>query len=273
VKRRIRSFLAGFVCCGAALSPPAAGQTATEPEPSIVREWQRGGTAGIHVLTAPLHWTAREWLVIPLAGAGLAGVSLLADREVARFMAEHQSERADDVLSAIEPFGDNGAAYLLAALYAGGLAAGKPALRKVAIEGAVSGTIASGIIVVSLKALTGRARPREERGTHTFAFLGEGKSFPAGHAAGAFSVASVFAAHTTKRTLQIPLYTFATGIGIARLYHGGHFVSDVIAGALIGTVVGRGVVGAARAWDLKNVSAAPLLRDGAYGVSIELRVP
>jgi membrane-associated phospholipid phosphatase len=269
VTRRIRSALAALLCCGAAAYPAAAQRTG---EPSILREWQRGGTAGVHVLTAPLRWGAREWLMIPLAGAGLAGVSLLADREVARFMSEHQSETADDILSAIEPFGDDGAVYLLAALYAGGLAARKPALRKIAIEGAVSGTIASGIIVVSLKALTGRARPREERGTHSFEFLGEGKSFPAGHAAGAFSVASVFAAHTTKPALQVPLYALATGVGVARMYHGGHFVSDVVAGALIGTVVGRGVVHASRTWDLKNMSAAPLLRDGAYGVSIELRV-
>jgi membrane-associated phospholipid phosphatase len=270
VKCRIGVILAGFLCCGA-ISPPAAAQNASEP--SIGREWQRGAEAGVHVLAAPLHWNAREWLLIPAAGLGLAGVSLLADREVARFMSEHQSESADNVLSAIEPFGDDGAAYVLAGLYAGGLAFGKPALRKIAIEGAVSGTIASGFIVVSLKALTGRARPREERGTHTFAFLGEGKSFPAGHAAGAFSVASVFAAHTAKRELQIPLYALATAVGIARLYHGGHFVSDVVAGALIGTAVGRGVVSASRAWDLKNMSAAPLLRDGACGVSIQLRVP
>ena len=37
-------------------------------------------------------------------------------------------------------------------------------------------------------------------------------------------------------------YSIAGLVGVARSYHGAHFASDVVAGALIGTPVGKSVV-------------------------------
>src|SRR5688500_18430575 len=147
--------LALFLFALSGMAEPVSAQE--QGMPVHVREFARGGAAGLRVLSAPLRWYAREWALVPLAGAGIAAVSLVADRRVAEFRASHQSESTDDVLSFIEPLGDNGAAYLLAGMYVAGVIAEKPAVRRIAIEGAVSGTISAGIVVVSLKALTGRA--------------------------------------------------------------------------------------------------------------------
>jgi PAP2 superfamily len=37
-------------------------------------------------------------------------------------------------------------------------------------------------------------------------------------------------------------YTVASLVGVARSYHDAHFASDVLAGALVGTLVGQSVV-------------------------------
>lgn len=59
-------------------------------------------------------------------------------------------------------------------------------------------------------------------------------SFPSGHTTAAFAAAGVFA-------LLFPaaaplLLTLAAAVGISRMYLGHHFPSDVLAGALLGTV-------------------------------------
>lgn len=95
-------------------------------------------------------------------------------------------------------------------------------------------------------------------------------SFPSGHSAGAFAIASFFAclvlwephlpevAPTTRWTkgrrlgAVVALFAVALGIGLSRIALGVHFPSDVAAGALVGVVVGtlggrlylRGVPGA-----------------------------
>lgn len=80
-------------------------------------------------------------------------------------------------------------------------------------------------------------------------------SFPSGHSAGAFALASFFACMvlweprrssaaaswwTTGRRLGVValLFALALGIGLSRIALGVHFPSDVAAGALVGVVVG-----------------------------------
>ena len=72
------------------------------------------------------------------------------------------------------------------------------------------------------------------------------KSFPSRHTAFAFNAAgfltATFFAEYPDSPWKIPLcaagYTLAAGIGASRIFSGNHFTSDVLTGALIGSVSG-----------------------------------
>ena len=96
---------------------------------------------------------------------------------------------------------------------------------------AAAAFLESGFVVYSLKEIISRPRPLNES---------EEVSFPSGHSALAFTMATV-AGHEYPR-LRIPLYATAFGTAFARVYLGRHYPSDVIFGALIGTLAGIHVI-------------------------------
>ena len=59
-------------------------------------------------------------------------------------------------------------------------------------------------------------------------------SFPSGHAAAAFALATLVALRFPRTIL--PAFLLATGVALARIYLGVHFPSDVLAGAVLGAV-------------------------------------
>jgi undecaprenyl-diphosphatase len=61
-------------------------------------------------------------------------------------------------------------------------------------------------------------------------------SFPSGHTATSFACATVLAALAPR--LRVPFVVLATLIALSRLYNGDHFPLDVIAGAILGILVG-----------------------------------
>jgi membrane-associated phospholipid phosphatase len=52
----------------------------------------------------------------------------------------------------------------------------------------------------------------------------------------------VISAHSDQFWVSASAYTLASLVAFARVYHQAHWTSDVVAGALIGTAVGRSVV-------------------------------
>jgi hypothetical protein len=70
-------------------------------------------------------------------------------------------------------------------------------------------------------------------------------SFPSGHTATAFAVASVLSGHFGWK-VGVPAYVLATGTGLARVEERRHYSRDVIFGAAIGLVVGSEVTSRSR---------------------------
>jgi len=106
----------------------------------------------------------------------------------------------------------------------------------------------SAIVDLALKAVTRRQRPSDVRPGAPFSdtfFNGgkspfKGSSFPSGHAAGVFSVATVVASRY-HRHAWVPwvAYGFATAISFSRVTTLSHFPSDVFLGAALGYTVTR----------------------------------
>lgn len=88
--------------------------------------------------------------------------------------------------------------------------------------------IGTGVIVWGMKEIIGRKRPLDE-------VVGN-PAFPSGHTAYAFAGATLLGTRYPK--LRIPLYIGAGLVGLTRIYLGRHYASDVIAGAVVGTLTG-----------------------------------
>jgi membrane-associated phospholipid phosphatase len=218
----------------------ASAEEPSPPEPGIgTIAWK--DTSGI--LAAPAHWSGRNWLLFSGTVAAVAAVGFVADVPMRRFSQDHQSKAADDFTRIVEPFGQEYSFAVLGAYGIAGFIFHDPPAKDIAIDGAMASLLTGGIMVPVSKRVVGRARPRQEEGADSFhPFNSHYESFPSGHATQAFAVASVISAHSDKLWVNISAYTLASFVGYARIYHDAHWVSDVSAGALIGTVVGHGVV-------------------------------
>jgi len=106
----------------------------------------------------------------------------------------------------------------------------------------------SAIVDLGVKAVTRRKRPADVPPgapfTDTFFNGGKspfkGSSFPSGHAAGVFSVATVIATRYHKhRWVPWAVYGFATAVSFSRVTTSAHFPSDVFLGAALGYTITR----------------------------------
>ena len=153
-----------------------------------------------------------------------------------------------------------------------GLGAHHPALARTGRDALVAMGVA-GLLTTAAKIAVGRARPDANLGTAYFAPFRSpthDNSFPSGHTSQAFALAAVIAAHTRQPVLRFTVYGAAAVVGIARVAADRHFASDVVGGAILGTLVGRGVVhhfaaGASR------VGLAPMVAPGRVGLAINRR--
>ncbi len=193
------------------------------------------------VLQAPCEWKASEWSIAAL-GAASVGLAFALDRRVDDAVLHHPHDSWDRFSKKIETLGGVGGLVLVGGLYGGGVLADQPELRALGADAGIAILISRVAIDLPLKTLAGRTRPLDEEGSHHFKFFGKGDSFPSGHATQAFAIASVVAAHTENLWLAGGAYGMATLVGLARVERREHYLSDVVAGAFLGTVVGKIVV-------------------------------
>ena len=194
-------------------------------------------------LGAPLHWSGKDWLVFGGIAAGVAAVGFAFDIPMRDKTQAHQTSTLDELTKVVEPFGAGYSWAVIGAYGIVGFAFHDPEAKDIFFDSAIASLLASGIITPTLKFVIGRERPNESVSSTAFdPFSGSDNSFPSGHATQAFAVASVISAHSDQVWVSVTAYTLAGLVGFARIYHNAHWTSDVTAGALIGTAVGRGVV-------------------------------
>ena len=103
----------------------------------------------------------------------------------------------------------------------------------------------SAVANLAVKGAVRRARPtRREVTSHGDVSMPGSTSFPSGHTASAFAFALAVSAEIPA--LALPLFPLASAVGYSRVHTGVHYPGDVVAGALLGSVVGTFVPWAAR---------------------------
>ncbi len=195
-----------------------------------------------HIFSSPLRWDENDWLVALLGTCSVVGVAAFADKPVKNALQKNRTDANDSFARAIQPFGSKYSFGVLGAFEAGGILFHDDNARAVAQDGLASSIIAAGIITPSLKYAFGRRRPHKSHDTYRFSPFSGDDSFPSGHATQAFAVASVVAEHYDSPIIKIGAYGLAATVAYARMEQNKHWASDVLAGALIGTFVGREIV-------------------------------
>jgi membrane-associated phospholipid phosphatase len=224
-----------------------------------------------YVITAPSRWQATEWQNLGLAAAGLIGVAVIADGPIRDEMSRH-APNDSRFMRNVERFGAQYSLGVLGGFYLAGAIGNNETAQAVAQDGLAASIIASGMITPAIKFVTGRARPRENLGVahfHPFSLsYSSNSSFPSGHTTEAFALASVIAGHYQESWVAYASYSVAGLVGVARSYHGAHFASDVLAGAMIGTLVGKSVVAHNSRLRAGKVVLLPLVGPGLIGVRL-----
>ena len=179
------------------------------------------------------------WLPTLAVAGGTAGL-IVADPHAMPYFRSH-SQNLDDVNDVFDaPITSAEVILLPASLMISGYARHDPYQVGTAL---LAGEAYADVAVVDLaiKAVTRRKRPSDVAPgapfTDTFFSGGKspfnGSSFPSGHAAGAFAVATVVATrYHTHRWVPWTVYGFATAISLSRITTSAHFPSDVFLGQL-----------------------------------------
>ena len=204
-----------------------------------------------HVLTSPRDWQDSDLLKF----AAVSGVGLLlfaGDQKIHDWVEENKSSSAKDRAAFFSNLGDGG--WLLggmAALYAAGEIGDRDNLRQTALL-SLESLAATTFFVWSAKFVLGRSRPstgEPSSSFHPFSFSSSHGSFPSGHAASAFAVATVIADESKEAVVDVLAYSLAALVGVARVYGNKHWPADVFVGSAMGYFVAKKICGLNRRQD------------------------
>jgi len=198
-----------------------------------------------YIFSAPLRLGKTD--ILPLSAVLLGTCGLMAlDNDIRCSVRDFNSNSWDEVFAFSKQLGDGRAVLSIVTIfYLAGRIFDDEKSQDTAI-GALESFVFSGLICSSLKVLTGRSRPYREEGSGKFygpTFDNSKLSLPSGHATVAFSLASVIASEYDSIVIDISAYTAASLAAVSRVFADKHWTSDVALGAILGTLVGRAVVG------------------------------
>lgn len=219
---------------------------------------------------------AKDFTPSQLVATGFTGIGLVAltnfDEPNSSFLQRSYSD--SKYLKTVNEFGTfRIVAPASAAIFGATLLTKNKKLQDAAFT-SFQAVINTAITVNTAKFVFARSRPSELDGAHDFDFFHPGEtSFPSGHASTAFALfvpwVSYYPNVFTYSLMAIPLST-----SIARIADGKHWLSDVTAGALIGTYWGMYLSkrhqGVNREPDKVNITPI-LFNDNGGGVSISIK--
>ena len=107
--------------------------------------------------------------------------------------------------------------------------------RRMVIVSAISAVVARGILVTAIRFFYHRARPISVDAVHQLV-TNDKWAFPSGHASFFFALST--GVYLYNKKLGIFFYAVSLLMGVARIFVGVHWPSDILGGAFLGTIVG-----------------------------------
>jgi len=187
-------------------------------------------------LTGAAHTAADgNWLRTGALGTGLVLASTLLDKRADQFARDHG---ANGWMKGMNKIGNNAIPWLaIGGAAAAALDGSDPARSRTGYAALEAGGTAL-LAVTGLKSVFGRARPRAEVGSRAFkpfSMTADYDSLPSGHTIITWAVATPFA-----EEYDAPwLYGVAAITNLARVGSRNHWVSDTVAGSVLGYAIGK----------------------------------
>ena len=257
----MKRLLAALLCFSLAL--PSLSVFA-EDKPSEQENWEKRSNRSEEWLfhDLPRHigndlkysfWNGWHLLFLA-AGAGATAAVHEADPDIQEaFHPEDPMGGAKDVLDVMGRNYVLGGATLTAFTISKLVGAEKAALTSGTMLEAFSLTMA---LTFGLKFATQRTRPDGSND----------RSFPSGHASGAFALATVTEVFHGP-LYGIPAYLLASAIAVSRIDANKHVASDVVAGAVLGTLIGLGTAKFHKK-EFSNFFLVPTTGNGRAGLAL-----
>lgn len=214
------------------------------------------------IITAPFHWKSKDWGRFGIITTAVASTCLI-DQSVADFSQKYRSKELDHITAGLlEPFDFEYSFLLMGGFVSYGLLAKNQ--TSISTSLLLFESYALSMLFVRIpKNLIGRRRPDSWPPATAYDWEGpfHGVSFPSGHTTASFAVASVIAnQYRDYKWVPITAYSVATLAGLSRIYDNRHWLSDVVAGAALGIVIGNLV---SRKTSSSKLSVVPF-RNGSF---------
>ena len=195
--------------------------------------------------STPLRW----WHGVVVLG-GLSALMLL-DHPSRDYFQRNRSTQSDDVAGALRHFGQPEVfGTVTLGLLGAGLISGNDDVTRAG--GRLAATLAlAGATATGLKLGTGRPRPNESSDVDGFEPFSGQDAMPSGHTTVAFALATALSDDIHRTWASVGLYTIATGVGWSRMNDDKHWLSDVVAGAVVGVGSAKLVNGRWRIFNLR----------------------
>lgn len=140
-----------------------------------------------------------------------------------------------EVLETTNHLGGPEARWPIMGLFAGSLLTRSSRFQDAAFT-SLQGWAYAGVASYGIKELVGRARPYESESAFSFEPLSGRSSFPSGHTTSAFAIVTPWVLYYRDRSpLVWGLFALPVGTAMARMERDKHWISDVVAGAALGT--------------------------------------